>query len=395
MNGESTGPKSASLHGIEIFSAGPLVAGNVTFAENWTLEDLDDMARNFRVLSKAGIYTPFGKLSHIYSGPALGDVTNVWRNGSRLFSDMANIPPQFGEWIKHKAYRRVSIEADRTPSRNLLAAAKAKGITIKGPVLKAISFLGSETPAVYGLAQLPEPTFVFSESTRPKITRFSHAEFRDGTTLIFSEVRPMTRQEALDILASRNADVSAVNDSTPDTVLESWAASLQAAPTDANRNFAEIEEAVVARIEGRVNGRIASLNSTLEQAERAATERARLERANLDRQTRVFCENMAKEGRLTPAEIECDKNGDPLPHTPLARLLRADTTITRTFSENGKTVTETELQAQMEEIRRRPARQFGERIPVQQGKSGQDDANDPYSVEAAKKRLEARWNKAS
>lgn len=390
MNGASTSPKSAELRGVEIFSAGPLVAGNMTFAENWTLEDLDAMARNFDLLKRHGLYTPAGKISHVYSGPAMGEAAKVYRIGERLFADMVHIPPNFGEWIKHKAYRRVSIEADREAKPNLAAAAKAKGITLKGPILKAIAFLGSEAPAVYGLAPLPEPTFVFSESRRPKITRFSHCESRDGTTLIFSEVRPMTRQEALDILVSRNADVSAVSDSTPDTVLESWAASLQAAPGDGSLNFAEIEEAVVARIEGRVNGRIASLNTTLEQAERAASERARVEKANLDRQTRVFCENMAKEGRLSPAEIECDKNGDPLPHTVLARLLRADTTITRTFSENGKTITETELQAQMEEIRRRPTRKFGERIPVQGSGTG---AEDPYSDEAAKKRLEARWNK--
>jgi hypothetical protein len=91
----------------------------------------------------------------------------------------------------------------------------------------------------------------------------------------------------------------------------------------------------------------------------------------------TFCEQMTAGPRpiLTPADVECDKTGEPLPHTVKARLLRADHTKVHVFSENGNQVAKTELELQMEEVRRRQPLQFSERM--RQSTPGTPESTDP------------------
>jgi len=70
---------------------------------------------------------------------------------------------------------------------------------------------------------------------------------------------------------------------------------------------------------------------------------------------RSFCERLVKEGRLTPAQVEIGKDGQPL--GPVAKALVAADAVHK-FSD-GKTG----LQLQMESYEALPARQFGEQVP--------------------------------
>lgn len=80
-----------------------------------------------------------------------------------------------------------------------------------GPVLKCLTLLGSEAPAVKGLPPLPAAKF----SHGGKVSRFG--------------ANVMDRASILAALQAMKVDTSVIPDSVPDEVLAAWLASLQAA----------------------------------------------------------------------------------------------------------------------------------------------------------------------
>lgn len=89
----------------------------------------------------------------------------------------------------------------------------------------------------------------------------------------------------------------------------------------------------------------------------------------------TFCEAQLKAGKLTPGEYQSKASGGP-GGSVYRRLLRANANrAVEKFSENGKTVELTDLQAQMREIEERPSL-FSERFsdPVQ--RTGSKDEED-------------------
>lgn len=79
-----------------------------------------------------------------------------------------------------------------------------------GPVLKCLTFLGSDAPAVKGLPPLPAAKF----SHGARVSKFGVA---------------MDRTAMLEALKAFNVDTSIIPDAIPDEVIAAWLASLQAA----------------------------------------------------------------------------------------------------------------------------------------------------------------------
>jgi hypothetical protein len=132
-----------SIKGAHIFSVGTW--NRSTFTE----ADLDAIVSAFNELMQTGrVPLKFGHNDDqpLTDGqPALGWVERVWRDGSKLFADFAEMPTVVYNAIKSKLYRFVSIE--------LLKNAERDGK--KYPyVLDAVALLGADPPAVTNLDEL-------------------------------------------------------------------------------------------------------------------------------------------------------------------------------------------------------------------------------------------------
>lgn len=127
------------LKGVEVFRIG------TWNGDKYTRKDLDDMVANF---GKVGFQVPV-KLGHkAESGePAYGWVAKLRRVGDRLVADLRDIPDKIHEAIKDKRFDHVSAE--------IFWNIKRGGKTFRR-VLKAVTLLGAETPAVSGLKPLRE-----------------------------------------------------------------------------------------------------------------------------------------------------------------------------------------------------------------------------------------------
>ncbi len=135
--------------GVEIFSVG-------TFnGDKYELKDLEEM---IEAMPKAG-FKPTVKAGHpdgqedekvarrIFGAPALGYVERIYLKGKKLIADLVEVPKRFGELIKAGAYRRISAEI----YWNYTDDATGK----KFPrLLKAISFLGADIPALTNLKEI-------------------------------------------------------------------------------------------------------------------------------------------------------------------------------------------------------------------------------------------------
>jgi hypothetical protein len=124
---------------VEIFAAG------TWNGESYSGEDLDAMVHGFYATKDA--LKPYLKLGHDEKQklaqsdglPALGWLDNLRRAGDKLVADFKRVPKKIMELIKAGAYRRVSAEV----YWNLVHEGK------KYPyLLKAVSLLGGDTPAV-------------------------------------------------------------------------------------------------------------------------------------------------------------------------------------------------------------------------------------------------------
>lgn len=108
--------------------------------------------------------------------------------------------------------------------------------------------------------------------------------------------------------------------------------------------FSELAKPLIAAAVAEVRKEFASVREQASQLE------ANTKRSNVEK----FCEAMAKDGKILPAELDRGDAKNPRP-TILDRLLRADArTVVHKFSEGGKQVELSELDLQMREIERRP-----------------------------------------
>lgn len=140
---EGVMPETYEIKGCPIFQVGTW-NGDV-----YSEADLDHMVAAF---NQVGFQPPM-KLGHDESQalakndgmPAIGWVTNLRRTGAQLYCDIRDLPKKVYEAIKRKNYNRVSAEVYWDYSCN----------GRKWPrVLKALSLLGADIPAVTSIAAL-------------------------------------------------------------------------------------------------------------------------------------------------------------------------------------------------------------------------------------------------
>lgn len=133
----------AELRGAEIFQAGTW-NGNT-----FSVEDLDGIVRAFEFFDLAGrVPLKFGHNDEqpLTDGqPALGWVTRVWREGSKLLADFSSVPSVVYDVIKAGLYKFVSVELLRD------VQADTRVVPL---VLDAVALLGADLPAVGTLKDL-------------------------------------------------------------------------------------------------------------------------------------------------------------------------------------------------------------------------------------------------
>lgn len=384
------------LTGIEIFSTGPVQAGNQDEPELWVDEDLEAIVKNFTALAKRDrpLLIPRVKIGHEaapdaldWSGlPAYGDVDSLAIEDGRLIADLINVPPLVKAWIDAGLYREVSPEIDgEAADASLLATAIREGIEIKGPVLKAVAFLGSNPPANKDILGLKQPG-QYRECTRRLRIRMTRASTNNGKRRYFAEVTTMDpmsldlagkiswlREQGyptgpLEAMTDPAAQEAAVNEAV------AFVQSKMQAPAEPP---AEASQAPAPGADGRAPAQVVLKYSEAEQKAKDLEERlakleaeikARQDTENRLAETKHFSEarrmatSLAEEGYLSAADLECDSKGEPLPHTELYQLMHASTAKTLTFSEAGKNVTRSDYENHLARIKAKGKRYtYGEK----------------------------------
>lgn len=121
--------------------------------------DLEDIVRSFGALGGKLGFRPHLKLGHTEAQkffgqragfPSLGEVSNVWRDGSTVYANIDNIPEALLDLIEKRRYTQLSIE--------LIPTYKHDGVEYRN-VLVGVALLGAELPAVKGLADLAQALY--------------------------------------------------------------------------------------------------------------------------------------------------------------------------------------------------------------------------------------------
>ena len=135
-------PETFDIPGVEIFASGKWNG------DTYTEKDLDMIVESFNELKDK--VKPYLKIGHGADQtllredelPSAGWISNLKRVGKKLVADFVRIPKKIYEVMKRGAYSRISSE--------LWWDIPIDGKTYPR-VLKAVSILGGETPAVHDL----------------------------------------------------------------------------------------------------------------------------------------------------------------------------------------------------------------------------------------------------
>jgi hypothetical protein len=136
--------ETVEILGVEVFATG---------VHNGDTYDVADLEQMVGAADKVGFEAPL-KLGHMEDDdtaallkkegmPAFGWARNLRVQGKKLLADFMEVPKRLGDLIKKGAYRRVSAE---------IYWNFQKGKDVFPRVLKAVSLLGAEIPAVTDLA---------------------------------------------------------------------------------------------------------------------------------------------------------------------------------------------------------------------------------------------------
>lgn len=245
---------SKALYGAEIFDVGtwPAQTGPVTV----TLEDIDAIVASFEALGlsrKVPLKAGHNEEQPMTDGqPALGWVSRVWRQGTKLMADFVDMPTVIHEAIRTKRYKTVSIEL----LRNVQAG------TRKLPwVLDAVSLLGADQPAVGTLKDLE----VLTMSRKSALRASARVAFRREFHFTNSEARKgMEKHEVEALLQKQADDLTAKFTSQLQTVKDDAAKALQAEQEKTRKaEVSRHRDAIKSKFEAAVNKTI--LPATREQ----------------------------------------------------------------------------------------------------------------------------------
>jgi|CXWL01.1.fsa_nt_gi hypothetical protein len=136
----------ADLENVEIFRVG------TWNGDTYTSEDLDNMVNNFQALkTEQSVPIKLGhdenqKLLQKDGYPSAGWITSVKRVGDKLLASAKDVPQAVYDLIRSGAYKKVSSE--------IYPTFKDATGNVHKTVLRAIALLGSDVPAVQGLADI-------------------------------------------------------------------------------------------------------------------------------------------------------------------------------------------------------------------------------------------------
>lgn len=395
-------PKVWHLPNVEVFSVGTTNHGT-ELERDWTPQDLDAIVRNFNLVFRRPepLYHPPAKIGHDEDQgaflrmmrsdwPAAGWIKSLRHDGVNLYADIGEVVDDVAGWIAERKYRKVSAEILDNPPPSLLEA----GCT--GPFLQAVAFLGAAPPEVKGLKDLPMPVMLFCKKLAPASIRLRKSQGAH----YFAEVTTVDKQQMLDFLASKGADLAKIQ-SLPDEAIAEFvrliqaiesaqqgadaAAGAQAAAKGGTAGAGTAAGALGGREPSQIQFKFAESpegKAMLAQLNDLKAELANVTKAQTDSQSianqqrekdkeilvRNFCEKMVAENRLTAAEVDIDPvTKKPRPRTVIERLLATDHTRLRTFSEASGTVQRTDLERAMEQIEASEPRKFSERMKVGAG----------------------------
>lgn len=146
-----------------------------------TDEDMQAMAANFREYSggPTPYYTPFVSINH-EDKLACGMIDDVRLVSDGIEVDASNVPEDVGRWWNEKRLHSPSVEfwfPERDSAGVIIDGfRKPDGEFSETPVLKCVTLLGSEAPAVKGLRPMPVATFSDAfKSHNPKLLNFEDA----------------------------------------------------------------------------------------------------------------------------------------------------------------------------------------------------------------------------
>lgn len=171
---------TVTLEGVEILRPGRW-NGRV-----YTPKDIDDLYQSYQELR--GVHKVPIKLGHDDGQalaqedgyPALGWADRVYKRGQRLLGDFSNVPAKFAALVRAKGYRTRSAEIYFNTTFN------GKHYPA---VLKAVAFLGADTPAVNGLDDV---LAMYSAQRRP-----TWVETRAVTLALQPKERTMSQRVTL------------------------------------------------------------------------------------------------------------------------------------------------------------------------------------------------------
>lgn len=150
---------SGVIQRLEIFGAGAHDASTGKLVVS--IEDLDHIVEAFEALKDSNIVKPHLKLGHAEAQkwfgqkdgiPALGWITQVWREKDKLLANVENVPQALLDMIRARRFHNVSAEV------LWRRAVEFNGKSFPR-VLTAVALLGVEMPAVKDLAGLAEALF--------------------------------------------------------------------------------------------------------------------------------------------------------------------------------------------------------------------------------------------
>lgn len=264
---------------VEIFKTGTHTDGKNGRTRPWTEQDLDKIVSNYNSAEhEAPIVLGHPKTN----APAYGWVDKLKRDGEKLLCTFKEVAPEFQEWVNNGLYKKRSISVYPDGS------------------LRHVGFLGAKPPAVKGLAD-----FTFNEENESETYEFmdySTANRISSIGDIFQRLRDflidkydletagkLLSQYTIDYLKESKAD-----DTTQDSlsaycekIMEELEVGKENPQIKKQQESSDFADELKAK-----DTKIAELEA----------EKTKLESEKRKTEYSSFCENLKKEGKLTPAQ---------------------------------------------------------------------------------------------